>query len=551
MATQLQIRRGTTAQMNAFTGAEGELAVNTSTDTVHVHDGATAGGFALAKADGSNIGTYAGSFTTLAASGAVTLSSTLAVTGTATMGGLTVDLADNAGVLLQSPNDSSTAFLKFGDATSADSGSISYDHFSDALRFKTTNTTRMILANNGDISFYNSAGTSQSLFWDASAESLGIGTSSPSRALATKSSSVTVANFESTSATAGFISFSDSNTTNDVTVRAGAVGDNLVLQAGGTERMRIDSSGNLLVGTTDVYPADNNVAGHSLTAVGQLQSSVSGYAAFVANRKTSDGAIALFKKDGATVGSIGVDNNDNFQIGATTSGHAGLYFGNGSVAPMAGNSRVQDTVDLGNATYRWKDLYLSGVANVGSIVQTGSTSSLVASFENTNTSGYGMRITTYSSGVEYALAVDSYGGGYSRDFVIGVNGYIYSPPTYALTTASAANMHISSAGGLLFRSTSSARYKNTITDATHGLTELLTLRPVTYKGNNDGDTVFGGLIAEEVHDAGLTEFVQYNEEDQPDALAYGNMVSLCIKAIQELKEELNTATARITELENN
>ena len=65
MATQLQIRRGTTAQMNAFTGAEGELAVNTSTDTVHVHDGSTAGGFALAKADGSNIATYAGSFTTI------------------------------------------------------------------------------------------------------------------------------------------------------------------------------------------------------------------------------------------------------------------------------------------------------------------------------------------------------------------------------------------------------------------------------------------------------------------------------------------------------
>lgn len=65
MATQLQIRRGTTSQMNAFTGAEGELAVNTTTDTVHVHDGSTAGGFALAKADGSNIGTYAGSFTTL------------------------------------------------------------------------------------------------------------------------------------------------------------------------------------------------------------------------------------------------------------------------------------------------------------------------------------------------------------------------------------------------------------------------------------------------------------------------------------------------------
>jgi len=74
---------------------------------------------------------------------------------------------------------------------------------------------------------------------------VGIGTSSPARALSTKSSSVTVANFESTSATGGLISFSDSNTTNDVTVRAGAVGDNLVLQAGGTERMSLTSTGAL------------------------------------------------------------------------------------------------------------------------------------------------------------------------------------------------------------------------------------------------------------------------------------------------------------------
>ena len=36
---------------------------------------------------------------------------------------------------------------------------------------------------NGDISFYDAAGVSQSLFWDASAESLGIGTSSPATAL--------------------------------------------------------------------------------------------------------------------------------------------------------------------------------------------------------------------------------------------------------------------------------------------------------------------------------------------------------------------------------
>ncbi len=131
----------------------------------------------------------------------------------------------------------------------------------------------------------------------------------------------------------------------------------------------------------------------------------------------------------------------------------------------------------------------------------------------------------------------------------GVSNCIYALGNYGVTTSSGANVFINSEG-LFFRSTSSQRYKNTINDATHGLTELLTLRPVTYKGNNDGDTVFGGLIAEEVHDSGLTEFVQYNDDGEPDALAYGHMVSLCIKAIQELKAELDSAKARITTLEN-
>jgi hypothetical protein len=49
MPTQVQFRRGTTAQNNSFTGAIGEISVNTSNNTIRVHDGATAGGFELAK----------------------------------------------------------------------------------------------------------------------------------------------------------------------------------------------------------------------------------------------------------------------------------------------------------------------------------------------------------------------------------------------------------------------------------------------------------------------------------------------------------------------
>ena len=47
MATALQLRRGTTAQNNAFTGAVGELSVDTATEALIVHDGSTAGGFEI------------------------------------------------------------------------------------------------------------------------------------------------------------------------------------------------------------------------------------------------------------------------------------------------------------------------------------------------------------------------------------------------------------------------------------------------------------------------------------------------------------------------
>ena len=49
MPTQLQFRRGTTAQNNAFTGAAGEISIDSTIDTARVHDGTTAGGFELTQ----------------------------------------------------------------------------------------------------------------------------------------------------------------------------------------------------------------------------------------------------------------------------------------------------------------------------------------------------------------------------------------------------------------------------------------------------------------------------------------------------------------------
>jgi len=51
MPTAVQFRRGTTAQNNSFTGAQGELSVDTTLGTIRVHNGTTAGGNTLATID--------------------------------------------------------------------------------------------------------------------------------------------------------------------------------------------------------------------------------------------------------------------------------------------------------------------------------------------------------------------------------------------------------------------------------------------------------------------------------------------------------------------
>ena len=49
MATAIQRRRGTSTQHGSFTGLSGEITIDTTNNTVVVHDGSTAGGHRLAK----------------------------------------------------------------------------------------------------------------------------------------------------------------------------------------------------------------------------------------------------------------------------------------------------------------------------------------------------------------------------------------------------------------------------------------------------------------------------------------------------------------------
>jgi hypothetical protein len=159
----------------------------------------------------------------------------------------------------------------------------------------------------------------------------------------------------------------------------------------------------------------------------------------------------------------------------------------------------------------------------------------------TSTNGrLGVRGTTNDSSAYAFEAANSSGNSLS---LVRNDGLIIFPSLVStFTTGSAANMFVSPGDGAIYRSTSSIKYKKNVEDYNKGLTELMQMRPVFYEGISESDEgkIFAGLIAEEVHDLGLTEFVQYAEDGSPDSLAYQNMVALLIKSIQELKAEIDS-----------
>ena len=66
MATQVQFRRGTTAENNVFKGAIGEVTVDTNKNALRVHDAVTIGGYPLLREDGTNSEFALGSLTSCA-----------------------------------------------------------------------------------------------------------------------------------------------------------------------------------------------------------------------------------------------------------------------------------------------------------------------------------------------------------------------------------------------------------------------------------------------------------------------------------------------------
>jgi hypothetical protein len=240
----------------------------------------------------------------------------------------------------------------------------------------------------GDLGFYNSGGATASVTFDDSGN-VGIGTDSPGLkfVVANGADAEISTQIFGADTTSEYLGFGQNGSNSVITAgSAGAQSVNLVFRTASsgseTERMRITSAGDLLVGTTTVTGEGISIRGG---VANYIYASRNGAESAYFDRLTSDGKIVEFRKDGTTVGSIGVGQSSDLYIGTSDTGI--LTSSSESITPWNPSTNVgrDDAIDLGTSDHRFQDLYLSGGVYLGG---TGSANKLDDYEEGTWTPSY-------------------------------------------------------------------------------------------------------------------------------------------------------------------
>ena len=359
-------------------------------------------------------------------------------------------IADNSAnptISLRAP-DAGAANIYFGNETDWTKGAISYDFSSNSMRFSTSNVNeRMRIDSSGNVGIGTTSPSSQLEVSGSAGPLLKVTSTASGTPTAFVYSSVNGADFGSLTNhparfyvnntermrinSSGYVgigtssptyNFELSNTSGDANlgITASASGLSQVLftdgsiagkvvyrhptnsmefTTNGAEAMRIDSSGNLLVGKTTT---DNNTVGAELNANGSVVGCSDNVNPAMFNRKSSDGDIAVFRKDGTTVGSIVSKDGSNIIVG---SNNCGLSFQTGTVRPRTMANGTSDGVnDLGTSDSRFKDLYLSGGVYLGGTgsanklddYEEGTWTPVAAGDSSSGTASYSLQSGTYT-----------------------------------------------------------------------------------------------------------------------------------------------------------
>lgn len=345
-----------------------------------------------------------------------------------------------------------------------------------------------------------------------------------------------------------------------------------------------DSTSNLFEGmssggtVTSAIRANGFISGNSVSIGGA--NSVSKL-----DINTGTGTASTINITGQTNGSIGFANGSSSNqvplIHGKSNDSVGLYFMGTSVednpnADMIFNVRKNTNLDftgLTSAAYSF-DRYTT---NLATILRNGNTAIGTASPEGgwkfvvegitaigapygnsrlyvSGGAGYTnvqARDNVLPTQMRYIASSHTFDTSVTISGVTSLIGNVFSNGIYTNTSASASNIGIS-AGGDIYRSTSSLRYKKNVEDYSKGIDDLMRLRPVSFESINEKEegVKYAGLIAEEVDSLGFKEFVQYDINGLPDALAYQNMVTILIKAVQEQQVQINGLKEEIIALKN-
>ena len=350
-------------------------------------------------------------------------------------------------------------------------------------------------------------------------------------------------------------------------------GGNIYFVTDTDTRMVIQSSGNVLVGKTST---GDYVTGIEMQPAGAILSYRTNGVASIFGR-TNDGEITRFTRGGSIIGNIGVESGDNFIIEATATDHAGLLLwgsgGSGRVTPRLNGSEANGTVDLGRSSGRFKNLYLSGVADLGGVATSGDNYVYSYSGGSSGQVRSGIKLEGSTNTLEFytgqneAMRIDASGRllmGRTTDF--GSSGYQlqvdFSGTTTGILVASDATasktaliMHDknngSAAGSITYdglavqyNTSSDQRLKENIADADDAGSKVDAIQVRKFDWIADGSHQDYGMVAQELQTVAPEAVSAPEDPDEMMGVDYSKLVPMLVKEIQSLRN-------RVAQLENN